>query len=352
MIANSQGFEFKETTDNRVITPELPTQNFNQSTEVVPDSNAGGTNLGISAGEAQTFFKVDSALHSRGTTVDTCDGQYFEDKHFQTHPISNRETSEHVSLPQDLKGLYEANIDPVPCSLPPSYATFGDPSSVKAVEPSYETKCEIRWPDADEEADSSGESDDTVIDAGWRFRNTEAERNERREDGWVELSEARRQDTSGLCGGITKFEVPVNNASIQEDSSNAALRIPDSPHSESFVDLAESCIAPPSVATAASHPQSESSDDQVQETLTIEALRALAAGSQEWDSESRESSPEILCPLPQLGITEGLLSIGGTVPKELLQRVDLNETLSCKGKGGTLSNAQFMNSGMSCALLA
>ncbi|XP_075137578.1 reticulon-3 isoform X1 [Leptodactylus fuscus] len=211
-----------------------------------------------------------------------------------------------------------------------------DLGSVKNEESSYESKADLRWPDAEEDLDSSGESDDTVIDAGWRVKTTVTDQREHAEDGWVELSdtrqgnEASREDSKSESAIVGSKTLPLNDR-VSEKLDRAISKTPDSPHSEGFVDLVETGVTdPPTGATYSS----ESLEDKVQESLTIEALKALAAGVQDWNSESRDSSPEILSPQ-------------GTNFEELKERPspaerDLQSTAgiaSVKGKEELLSNA-------------
>ncbi|CAI9557742.1 unnamed protein product [Staurois parvus] len=186
-----------------------------------------------------------------------------------------------------------------------------DHSSAKREEHSYDLKSEVRWPDADDDMDSSGESDDTVIDAGWRVKGSELEQKEHSEDGWIELHNAQQKNETKK-EDVTVHETLANNSELPWSSqysetqttllvdatdrlNKSASKTPESPHSEGFVDLAETYGTDHNTGVIC-YSESESLEDQVEENLTIEALRALADGTQDWNSESQESSPEILCP--------------------------------------------------------
>ncbi|XP_044125363.1 reticulon-1-like [Bufo gargarizans] len=179
--------------------------------------------------------------------------------------------------------------------------TCVDLSSVKNEACSYDPKTDLRWPDAEEDLDSSGESDDTVIDAGWRVKSSVTNQKEHAEDGWVELSDTHQGNEPGR-GNLTMSKNAIINSNtlpltdrVSEKPGHAISKTPDSPLSEGFVDLAETCVKEPHTGSMF-YSESESLEDKVQENLTIEALKALASGVQDWNSESRESSPEILSP--------------------------------------------------------
>ncbi|XP_072277549.1 reticulon-3 isoform X1 [Pyxicephalus adspersus] len=207
-----------------------------------------------------------------------------------------------------------------------------DHSSAKKEEYLYDLKSDIHWPDADDDMDSSGESDDTVIDAGWRVKTSELEQREHSEDGWVELHKTQ-QKNEPETENITVHEALSNKSEplwssqyietqpsfpvdVTDNLNRSASNIPESPHSEGFVDLAETYGTDPNAGMVC-YTESESLEDQVEENLTIEALRALADGTQDCNSESQESSPEVLC--PQYGSFEGLTTSSCNTSAESFQ---------------------------------
>lgn len=231
------------------------------------------------------------------------------------------------------------------------YGETKDHSSAKREEHSYDLKSEIRWQDADDDMDSSGESDDTVIDAGWRVKSSELEQREHSEDGWVELHNA--QPNIETKDNVTAHEAPTHRSeplwssqysepqttflthTVTENVNRTTTKTPESPHAEGFVDLAETYGIDPNSGVI-SYSESEALEDQVEENLTIEALRALADGTQEWNSESQESSPEILC--PQFGSFERLKATDVQAPAESFQDSSI-DILTFKGKEDFLSSA-------------
>ncbi|XP_053575921.1 reticulon-3 [Bombina bombina] len=212
----------------------------------------------------------------------------------------------------------------------------------------FDANTEIRWPDADDEIDSSGESDDTVIDAGWRFKSSAVERANQSENGWAELNETQNNkksvvisetegdDTPEYENPDARTLCPEENLKIQASClARAALHSPGSPQSEGFVDLGESGNIQQYVVTG--HLEAEFLEDRRQENLTIEALKALADAGHEWDSESRESSPEILCASLHSGCLEGAQSYGltnrggsleGAVSADKTQHIKVRDLLS------------------------
>uniref|UniRef100_A0A8C5R2J6 Reticulon n=2 Tax=Leptobrachium leishanense TaxID=445787 RepID=A0A8C5R2J6_9ANUR len=343
VIANGQGFEFKDLSGNKGATSHefsAEEPRFDQLTDTTQSSDVG--RIG-SAGHGETFFHLDSLLHHKEASKNECDRQYFEIESFPAADSSlpSRETKEDcMNFKQHAERFCDNDIVPIPGEkLHNSEFT----SESEMSEFPYEAKCEIHWPDVDEEVDSSGESDDTVIDAGWRSKNFPSEKREQHiADGWVELSDSQKAEKSGnlpdrikSCKeGEDPSHVESHHAKMQsagrlhgfpEESSKPPFQVPDLVHSEGFVDLAESCMSDPTGASAPAL-QAELLDDKVQETLTIEALRSLAAGEQDWDSESRESSPEMLCPLRLLSNTE-----------RLVQPADIKLTESLWGVNSDLS---------------
>ncbi|XP_073410641.1 reticulon-3 isoform X1 [Dendrobates tinctorius] len=296
MIANSSGFEFKDCEDKAIshglsqVSSQRPF--YDQSPEAEPFL-AGYRNPGFSDNKEQFFKK--SCMQN----VITHRPEDFEFGYLATveAPIKSsdhriiflHEGIEKICKPSKNDSCVEHKVD-----------TCEDLDTVKNEDGSYGSKTDLRWPDVEEDLDSSGESDDTVIDAGWRVKASVTDQREHAEDGWVELGEA--QHGSGLRReDFTKSETVITNSktlsltsSVSEKLSCTISKTPDSPHSEGFVDLAETCINDPHTGTT-TH-QSEPIEDKVQESLTIEALKALAAGEQDWNLESHESSPEILSP--------------------------------------------------------
>ncbi|XP_075182788.1 reticulon-3 isoform X2 [Anomaloglossus baeobatrachus] len=290
MIANSSGFEFKDCEDKAIghglsrISAQRPF--YDQSPEAEPFL-AGYRNPGFSD-EEQCIRKssMQNVITHRPEDLDSGHLAHIE------APVTSsdhrntflHEGIEKISKPSINESCGEHNVD-----------TCEDLGPVKNEDGSYDPKTDLRWPDIEEDMDSSGESDDTVIDAGWRVKSSATYQREHAEDGWVELGDAqhgnepKREDFTKSETAITSSKTLPLTDSVPEKLSSAISKTPDSPHSEGFVDLAETCVNDP-------RQQSKSIEDEVQESLTIEALKALAAGVQDWNSESRESSPEIPSP--------------------------------------------------------
>ncbi|XP_075043822.1 reticulon-3 [Mixophyes fleayi] len=322
MIANSSRFEFKDNED-KCINYGLKASDRSAK----PDESLlfGYTHQGVSIPKEDSFINKDVMLHVRTHTG----SEDFEPEHL---PIELRKSAGHQTesdppvVSEGVELLCKASVEEVYLrqnlgSLQTCEET-SELNSAKIEDHSYDSKSDLRWPDADEDLDSSGESDDTVIDAGWRFRGSETDRRENTEDGWVELNdtqqgnEPEREDIAKLDNSdnhseplwsaqFSKTQTLLLTDSVTDKLNRAASKMPDSPHSEGFVDLVETYVTD-SHTGAVHYLPSESLEDQVQENLTIEALRALAAGVQDGNSESQESSPEILC--PQFGDFQGLKS--------------------------------------------
>lgn len=296
MIANSSGFGFKDCEDKAfshgLSHISAPRPLYDQSPEADEPLLAGYEN-------PSSVINKEEQFHSKFSmqNVITHRPEDFEPGHLATIEAPIKSSGHRLAFLHE--GLEETgkapkNEDHVKHNLDTGIYL----GSVKNEDRSYESKTDLRWPDAEEDLDSSGESDDTVIDAGWRVKASLTDQREHAEDGWVELpdthqgNEPRREDIKSENAIIISKTLPLA-ASVSEKLIGAISKTPDSPHSEGFVDLAETCVKDPHAGTT--H-YSESLEDKVQESLTIEALKALAAGVQDWNSESRESSPEILSP--------------------------------------------------------
>ncbi|XP_068116190.1 reticulon-3 isoform X2 [Hyperolius riggenbachi] len=303
MIANSSSFEFKDSQDQALnytllqISAQRPFRNQSE------DADEPLVKYAYSACSVNKDESCSSTLQFKaGVPVD--DIPIDESKSNESHKEFGQEIISELmqSLPsiegRPSQGQEAQDI----CE------EIEEQSSAKNEDHSYDFKSDLHWPDGDEDMDSSGESDDTVIDAGWRVKNSELEHREHSENGWVELRNKQQNETGE---SLIKHEVLANNAeresAAREDQTQTVLvdpldnlsrsvsKTPDSPHSEGFVDLAETYVTVPPTGPVY-YSESESLEDQVQENLTLEALRALADGTQDWNSESQESSPEILCP--------------------------------------------------------
>ncbi|XP_063800967.1 reticulon-3 isoform X2 [Pseudophryne corroboree] len=321
MIANSSRFEFKDIEDKGNLYGL--SQTSDQSTKADESFLVGYARPGVSITKEDSFINRDVFMHVRTHT-----GQ--EDSETEHLPIEVSKLSDHQteSGPQGLnKGMDVLNKASAEDSYMKqnlgSLKACGESAefrSTKSEDHSYDSRSDLRWPDADEDQDSSGESDDTVIDAGWRFKGSETDRREQTEDGWVEIGDTQqgnererqypaKEENPDIhsdplwSAQYSKTQNLLLTGSGTDKLNRAASHIPDSPHSEGFVDLAETHDTDSHRGAVL---QSESLEDQVQENLTIEALRALAAGVQDWNSESLESSPEILC--PQYGNFQGIKS--------------------------------------------
>ncbi|XP_073514658.1 reticulon-3 isoform X1 [Phyllobates terribilis] len=294
MIANSSGFEFKDCEDKATshglsqISAQRPL--YDQSPEAEPFL-AGYRNPSFSDNEEQ-FIRKSSMQNVITHRPEDFESGYLATVEAPIKSSDHRITFLHEGIEKTCKpsknySCVEHHVD-----------TCDYLGTVKTEDGSYDSKTDLRWPDVEEDLDSSGESDDTVIDAGWRVKASVADQREHAEDGWVELGDAqhgnepRREDLKSETAITNSKTLPLTN-SVSEKLSGTISKTPDSPHSESFVDLAETSINDPHTGTT--H-QSEPIEDEVQESLTIEALKALAAGVQDWNSESRESSPEIPSP--------------------------------------------------------
>ncbi|XP_056382956.1 reticulon-3-like isoform X2 [Hyla sarda] len=296
MIANGSGFELKDCEDKAANhgLSQISTQRplHDQSSEAGEPFLTGYKNPSCVNKEEQIISTF--SMHN----VMTPRPEGFEPGHLATIEVPSKSSDHQFSFLHE--GIEEIGKEPEyeDCAKH-NLDTCIDIGSVKSGESSYDTKTDLRWPDAEEDLDSSGESDDTVIDAGWRVKASLADQREHAKDGWVELCDAH-QGSDPRREDITKSENATDNSktlplsdSVPEKFSSAISKTPDSPYSEGFVDLAETCVNDPQSTHSS---ESESSEDKVQESLTIEALKALAAGVQDWNSESRESSPEILSP--------------------------------------------------------
>ncbi|XP_077143777.1 reticulon-3 isoform X1 [Ranitomeya variabilis] len=294
MIANSSGFEFKDCEDKAIshglsqVSAQRPF--YDQSPDAEPFL-AGYRNPGFSDNEQ---FIRKSCMQN----VITHRPEDFESGHLGTVEAPIKASDHRITfLHEGIEKICKASKND--SCVEHKVDTCEDLGTVKNEDGSYDSKTDLRWPDVEEDLDSSGESDDTVIDAGWRVKASVTDQREHAEDGWVELGEAqhgnglRREDLTKSENVIINSKTLSLTSSVSEKPSSAISKTPDSPHSEGFVDLAETCFNDPHSGTA--H-QSEPIEDKVQESLTIEALKALAAGEQDWNLESRESSPEILSP--------------------------------------------------------
>ncbi|XP_069821692.1 reticulon-3 isoform X1 [Dendropsophus ebraccatus] len=292
MIANSSGFEFKDCEDRALShgLSQISTQRplHDQSPKANEPILTGYKNPSCVYEEKFiSTFPIQDVLTHRPEDFEP--GHLSEPNKSSDHQFSLFHKG-NVVKPSEYEDCTKPNLDP-----------FVEVGSVRSEDGSYDAKTDLRWPDAEEDMDSSGESDDTVIDAGWRVKASLADQREHAEDGWVELGDAHK-GSEPRQEAITRSENVTNNSkalplgdSVPEKFSSTISKTPDSPHSEGFVDLAETCVSDPHTEATRSS-ESESSEDKVQESLTIEALKALAAGVQEWNSESRESSPEVLSP--------------------------------------------------------
>ncbi|KAM9302166.1 reticulon-3 [Gastrophryne carolinensis] len=296
MIAHSSGFDFKEG-EEKAVNYGLPPMSalkpcYNQE---VAEPLVSYTNPVWSVDKEEScYLKLHSGVDPNNddleheiSIVESKEKHLFgTDALLARAPESSTEESDYIQSLES-RGTFETSNGSTE-----SEARLHDLNSV------------LRWAEADEDMDSSGESDDTVIDAGWRVRSSEYEQRERGEDGWVELRNAQQKnDTEKKDLTIHKtlsdhFQAQPSTRYNDEQSNGSTTKTPESPHGEGFVDLSETCCG----AVHISEP--ETLENQVQENLTIEALRALAEGTQDWNSESPESSPEILC--SQLGSFEVL----------------------------------------------
>ncbi|KAM4721733.1 uncharacterized protein WCC33_008014 [Rhinophrynus dorsalis] len=386
MIANSPGFEFKDSDgDNKVATHGLShtsheRNHFDQPTETVPPFYVGYKQTGISVNEEELFINLDPMSHfRRATAEDFYSMQDSEPKSSHIGDSDKRITSDQaitdpVTLLPSSQGFCKGKLveecivkkDVGPQAI---CAEAGDSALKRKEESSYDAKSEIRWADADEEVDSSGESDDTVIDAGWRLKSIAAERLQHTEDGWVDVRELHQEDEleceRSERGELSKLENVSSASSVwpneysttestlsadntKNDSFRAALKTSDSSHSDGFVDLGESVTQPFRLATRG--PETQSLEDKMQENLTIEALRTLADLGQEWDSESRESSPEILYLVTQPGSSEALMATGWLGQDEFIPNTESSlETSNFKGKEVSMSKSTFLTNGMNVA---
>lgn len=308
MIANSTGFDFKENEDKAMNygLSQMPTQRHS-SNQREKSSELLSTNMN----PAWSFSKEESHNGFMSHSIADKRPDYLEPGIPLVEPNENQKVSVHEvyksiqALPESLKedSYLGQRLDT--CNV---VGDAKDYSTAKREEHSYDLKSELRWPDAEDDLDSSGESDDTVIDAGWRVKSSELDQREHNEDGWVDLHNAQHRDetkkenvtvpeafANSELLGPSQYSEPQTTF-IPEDNLNRALsKTPESHHREGFVDLAETYSNDPNTGLM-SYSESESLEDHVEEHLTIEALRALADGTQDWNSESQESSPEVLCP--------------------------------------------------------
>ncbi|MEE6525089.1 hypothetical protein FKM82_024896 [Ascaphus truei] len=351
MIANSPDFEFKDSATSKGLPYGPPKRDSSDKpAEAVSPLYFRHTHPGISVNEEQLFLNLDPILHfGRAAVPDSNSSWHSEQDNSATvdshpKPVSGQAEAFLEPLPQGAQELCKRKMgggDGTGQAAGSQAMTveWGEGASSRSLERPYEAKAETRWPEADEEMDSSGESDDTVIDAGWRVKSSATERVQHTEESWGELGETQREEESGVPKRASEGACE-NPPVINESSSKAMVLTTGSPHCESFVDLAESCITEPFV-----RPDAASLEDKVQEYLTIEALRALADGTQAWDTESRESSPEVLNPLPQYGSSECITLSGWPNQEEILKDTDsTDETQTLKGKRGSIINSPLMKS--------
>ncbi|XP_066438856.1 reticulon-3 isoform X1 [Eleutherodactylus coqui] len=305
MIANSSGFDLKDCEDKAI----------NHGLSQISAQSPGTDEPLLAEYEDQRFYvsKEDP----------------FMSKFSMQNVITHR--------PEDFEPGHLSTLE-APIKLIDHQIGFLQEGTEEIFKPSInDSKADLRWPDAEEDLDSSGESDDTVIDAGWRVKASVADPKDHAEDGWVELSDTRqenepRSEAIKSDNAINSNTLPLTS-SASEKLSSTISKTPDSPHNEGFVDLVETCVNDTHTGTTY-YSESESLEDKVQESLTIEALKALAAGVQDWNSESRESSPEILSPQ-----CTHLLEL-----KERLNQAELHlesavAITTLKGKEELLSNA-------------
>ncbi|OCT84097.1 hypothetical protein XELAEV_18022236mg [Xenopus laevis] len=260
----------------------------------------------------------------------------------------------YISKTEERRGQYEESH--LTC------AEAGETSSAESLLSSSYGKPEVRWQEVDEELDSSGESDDTVIDAGWRLKSTTTEKLVHCEEGWVEIGGAQQKQEleCDLLEGVGAIE-----HEISVTQGNARLHIPnecnktedisatsnsetgltknvlDSPNSEGFVFLAETSVVDQFTGVT-NQGKIDSLENQIQENLTIEALRALAVIGEDPESESRESSPEILYPIAQSGSAEALKTAVLQTYHTLPQDSPVN-TATRKGKEVSMYPALLTN---------
>ncbi|XP_075693325.1 reticulon-3 isoform X2 [Rhinoderma darwinii] len=286
MIANSSGFEFKDCEDKAINygLSQISAQGSIHDRSGDEPFLAGYKIPSFSIRKEQQFisnFTMQNVITHRP--------EHFECGHMDT--IEAKSSDHQIEfLYEGIEGICKASKNEG--CVEQNFVTCEDLGSVKNERSSYDSKTDLRWPDAEEDLDSSGESDDTVIDAGWRVKASLADQ---REDGWVELCDAHQGNEPR---GEDKPENAIRNSKalpLTEKLHSAISKTPGSPHSEGFVDLEETCVYDHHTGTTRSS-ESESLEDKVQESLTIEALKALAAGVQDRKSESLESSPEILSP--------------------------------------------------------
>lgn len=348
MIANSRGFDFKESED-KAINHELSQMSTEKPSQIEmanePLIRYTHPNWGFNEEESYGFMPHFRAgirpddLEPEIPVVEPNDNPKKGSPEFTHEKVLPKSTVDERYLGQSLE-------TPDVCGEAKDY------SYPKREEPTYDLKSELRWPDADDDMDSSGESDDTVIDAGWRVKSSELEQREHGEDGWVELHNAQQKNETKKENTVTVHEALANNSErlwssqysetqttplvdATENLNKSASKTPESPHSEGFVDLAETYGTDPKTGVIC-YSESESLEDKVEENLTIEALRALADGTQDWNSESQESSPELLC--PQFGSFEGLKTTEFQVSTDSFQDSSV-DILTCKGKEDFLSSA-------------
>ncbi|KAG8564182.1 hypothetical protein GDO81_016358 [Engystomops pustulosus] len=278
MIANSSGFDFKDCEDKAI----------SHGLSLV----SGQRPLHFQPSEGDEPFLARYEFSAQN--VFTHRPEDFHHGHLATIE-SDQVEFQHEDMEEMFK--QSKNEDPVD----PSLDTCVGFDSVKHADGSYDPKTDLRWPDVEEDLDSSGESDDTVIDAGWRVKASMADQRGHAEEGWVELRDAHQRNELGKEDKTKTESVIIHSKTlpssdgISDKLDISVSKTPDSPHSEGFVDLAETCVGDTHTETIY-YSESESSEDKVQESLTIEALKALAAGVPDWSAESRESSPEILSP--------------------------------------------------------
>ncbi|KAM5138759.1 uncharacterized protein ACMZJ9_017267 [Mantella aurantiaca] len=349
MIANSTGFDFKDNEDKAL------NYGLSQMSSQTPSSNQmekADEPLTRYTQPAWSYSKDESygfMSHSRaGIRPDDLEPGFPV-----VEPSENLKEAGHEVMYENMQAFPKSSVEEryLGQSLE-NQVVCGDSkdhSSTKREEHSYDLKAELRWPDADDDMDSSGESDDTVIDAGWRVKSSEQEPREHNEEGWVELRNAQQKNET-MKENVTVHEALANNSELLRSSQYSEpqatflvdatdnlnrSKTPESPHSEGFVDLAETYGTDPNAGVIC-YSESESLEDQVEENLTIEALRALADGTQDWNSESQESSPEILC--PKFGSFEGIKTTDFQAPKESFQESAV-DILTFKGKEDFLSSA-------------
>ncbi|XP_040184995.1 reticulon-3-like [Rana temporaria] len=339
MIANSRGFDFQESEDKAINhgLSQMSTERPNQmETADEPLIRYTHPNWGFNEEESYGFMPHFRAgirpddLEPEIPVVEPNDNPKKASPEFTHEKVLPKSTVDERYLGQSLE-------------TPDVCGEAKDHSSAKREEPSYDFKSELRWADADDDMDSSGESDDTVIDAGWRVKSSELEQREHGEDGWVELHNAQQKNETKKENTVMVHEALANNSErlwssqysetqttplvdATDNLNKSASKTPESPHSEGFVDLADTYGTDPKTGVIC-YSESESLEDKVEENLTIEALRALADGTQDWNSESQESSPELLC--PQFGSFEGLKTTEFQVSTDSFQDSSV-DILTCK----------------------